>query len=251
MIANVLLAPGRPKAMTRFDTTRWSIVLRARGEPAEARAALEALCRTYRPPVLAYVRRRGYSAETAEDLAQTFFARFLEQAYHADADPARGRFRAFLLTALKRFLIDADDEVNALKRGGNIQFVRLKRSGNEATASTASPMAIHRSSFSNAPGPRPARIGHAQTAPRSRQCRQAKVVRPAPRISHRTPGRSRLCARRHCLEPAPQHPGSRGAPHAPSFARTGTRRTGGNHDEHGRAGIRIARFARRADTVMQ
>ena len=97
--------------MTRFDTTRWSIVLRARGEPAEARAALEALCRTYRPPVLAYVRRRGYPAETAEDLAQTFFTRFLEQAYHADADPARGRFRAFLLTTLKRFLIDADDQV--------------------------------------------------------------------------------------------------------------------------------------------
>lgn len=111
--------------MTRFDTTRWSIVLRARDSSGESRTALEALCRMYRPPVLAYIRRRGYSAETAEDLCQTFFAEFLEHAYHADADPARGRFRAFLLTALKRFLIDADNEAHAVKRGGRIQLKSL------------------------------------------------------------------------------------------------------------------------------
>jgi len=111
--------------MTRFDTTRWSIVLRARGEAGDARAALENLCQRYRPPVFAYIRRRGYATETAEDLAQTFFAKFLEHAYHADADPARGRFRAFLLTALKRFLIDADAERHALKRGGEIHFKSL------------------------------------------------------------------------------------------------------------------------------
>lgn len=111
--------------MTRFDTTRWSIVLRARDNAGESRTALEALCRMYRPPVLAYIRRRGYSAETAEDLGQTFFAEFLERAYHANADPARGRFRAFLLTALKRFLIDADNEAHAVKRGGRIQLKSL------------------------------------------------------------------------------------------------------------------------------
>ena len=115
--------------MTHFDTTHWSIVLRARGDEADARNALEALCRTYRPPVLAYVRRRGYSMEAAEDLAQTFFARFLEQAYHANADPTRGRFRAFLLTALKRFLIDADANAAALKRGGNVHFRSLESNG--------------------------------------------------------------------------------------------------------------------------
>ncbi len=108
--------------MTRFDTTHWSVVLRARGEPGQSRAALEALCRTYRPPVLAYIRGRGYPAEAAEDLAQSFFARFLEHAYHADADPARGKFRAFLLTALKRFLINSDMERHALKRGGGVNF---------------------------------------------------------------------------------------------------------------------------------
>lgn len=108
--------------MGRFETTRWSVVLQARGEPADARRALETLCRTYRPPVLAYVRNHVRMRDNAEDLTQAFFARFLEQAWHANADPERGRFRSFLLTALKRFLIDADAEGRALKRGGGFQF---------------------------------------------------------------------------------------------------------------------------------
>lgn len=111
--------------MGRFETTRWSVVLRARGEADEARAALEQLCRTYRPPVLAFVRFRGYAADAAEDLTQAFFTRFLERAWYSSADPGRGRFRSFLLTALKRFLIDADAEAAALKRGGGIHFQAL------------------------------------------------------------------------------------------------------------------------------
>ena len=111
--------------MTRFETTHWSIVLRARGGADAARPALETLCRTYRPPVLAYIRGRGYPPEAAEDLAQAFFTRFLENAYHADADPDRGRFRAFLLTALKRFLINSDIENHAQKRGGGMHFDAL------------------------------------------------------------------------------------------------------------------------------
>lgn len=111
--------------MAKFDTTRWSIVLRARGEPAEARTALEQLCRIYRPPVLAFVLRRGYAADAAEDLTQAFFTRFLERAWHSSADPERGRFRSFLLTALKRFLIDSDAEAATLKRGGGIRFELL------------------------------------------------------------------------------------------------------------------------------
>lgn len=111
--------------MARFETTRWSIVARARGEDRDARAALEALCRAYRPPVLAYVRSRGHAPDAAEDLTQAFFARFLEDAWHAGADPSRGRFRAFLLTALKRFLINADIEANALKRGGGVRRIAL------------------------------------------------------------------------------------------------------------------------------
>lgn len=99
--------------------------MRAREDTADARAALNSLCRTYRPPVLAYIRGRGYSADAIEDLAQAFFTRFIEDAYHATADPARGRFRAFLLVAVKRFLIHAEIEAHALKRGGDISLRRL------------------------------------------------------------------------------------------------------------------------------
>jgi RNA polymerase sigma factor (sigma-70 family) len=112
-------------SMSRFETTRWSLVLHARGAAPDTRAALEALCRTYRPPVLAYIRSRGRSPEQAEDLAQAFFASFLEHAWHASADPARGRFRAFLLTMLKRFLADDATKTHALKRGGDLHFESL------------------------------------------------------------------------------------------------------------------------------
>jgi len=108
--------------VTGFDTTHWSVVIRARGESRDARDALGALCRVYRPPVVAYIRSRGHAADAAEDLAQTFFTRFIEDAYQTVADPARGRFRAFLLTALKRFLINADAEARALKRGGGVRM---------------------------------------------------------------------------------------------------------------------------------
>ncbi|HEY2394970.1 MAG TPA: hypothetical protein VGH81_03175 [Rudaea sp.] len=111
--------------MSRFDTTHWSIVARARGDSRDARAALESLCRAYRPPVLAYIRGRGYAPDVAEDLAQTFFERFVEDAYQTVADPERGRFRAFLLTALKRFLINADAEAHAIKRGGAVRMAVL------------------------------------------------------------------------------------------------------------------------------
>jgi RNA polymerase sigma factor (sigma-70 family) len=127
--------------MTRFDSTQWSVVLRARGDADDARVALEALCRSYRPPVLAYIRGRGYNADAAEDLAQTFFERFIEDAYHANADPERGRFRAFLLTALKRFLINADAEAHALKRGGAMHFdpVGENSQSGDALAATGTP----------------------------------------------------------------------------------------------------------------
>ena len=108
--------------MARFDTTRWSIVLQARDATPATAPALAMLCRTYRPPVLAYIRRRGYAPDQAEDLTQTFFTHFIERAWHAGADPARGRFRAYLLTAVKRFLIDRDIEAHRLKRGGGVHF---------------------------------------------------------------------------------------------------------------------------------
>ena len=118
--------------MSQFDTTQWSMVLRTRGGDEGARLALEALCSTYRAPVLAYIRHRGYGGDVAEDLTQAFFARFLERTYHAEADPARGRFRAFLLTAIKRFLINADEEAHAVKRGAHLHFESLESGPGDA-----------------------------------------------------------------------------------------------------------------------
>ncbi len=103
--------------MTRFNTTRWSLILEAR-QPETARTALEQICGAYRGPVLAYVCRHGYSKDDAEDLTQDFFARLLERRWDTVVDPARGRFRSFLLTALQRFLIDARHSTGAQKRGG-------------------------------------------------------------------------------------------------------------------------------------
>lgn len=136
--------------MGRFETTRWSVVLRARGEAGEARAALEQLCRTYRPPVLAFVRFRGYAADAAEDLTQAFFTRFLERSWYSSADPERGRFRSFLLTALKRFLIDADAGAATLKRGGGVHFERLDDDTGCAGAAGDAPDAVFEREWAHA-----------------------------------------------------------------------------------------------------
>lgn len=102
--------------MAGFETTRWSLVLAARAEGPDARGALEALCKAYRPAVLAYIRGWGYSRTDAEDVTQSFFARFLERRVHAAADPLRGRFRVFLRTALHNFVISTRASANAAHR---------------------------------------------------------------------------------------------------------------------------------------
>jgi RNA polymerase sigma-70 factor (ECF subfamily) len=102
-----------------FHTTRWSVVLAAAGDdPDAARTALADLCEAYWYPLYAYARRRGLSPEAAEDGVQGFFAAFLEKAWAGAADPARGRFRAFLLTAFRRHLGKERDRERAAKRGG-------------------------------------------------------------------------------------------------------------------------------------
>jgi RNA polymerase sigma-70 factor (ECF subfamily) len=104
-----------------FATTRWTLVLAAgrRGAP-QADMALEELCRTYWYPLYAYVRRHGHLHENAEDLTQSFFARFLEKNYLAGLSSDKGKFRAFLLVALKHFLANEWDRANRQKRGGGI-----------------------------------------------------------------------------------------------------------------------------------
>lgn len=102
-----------------FATTRWTVVLAA-GNPSapQAGVALEELCRTYWYPLYAYVRRHGHSREDAEDLAQAFFARLLEKNYLEGLTSDKGKFRAFLLVALKRFLANEWDRAHRQKRGG-------------------------------------------------------------------------------------------------------------------------------------
>jgi RNA polymerase sigma-70 factor (ECF subfamily) len=104
----------------RFATTRWSLVLAA-GQKTDARSAeaLGNLCEMYWYPVYAFIRRQGYRPEEVADLTQEFFARVLEKNYFHDADPARGRFRAFLCASIRHFLSNERDRARTLKRGGN------------------------------------------------------------------------------------------------------------------------------------
>lgn len=102
----------------RFATTHWSVVLAAADSASpRAPAALADLCETYWYPVYTFVRRSGRSADDARDLTQAFFARLLEKGWLHDVRPDRGRFRSFLLTALRHFLSNDRDWHNALKRG--------------------------------------------------------------------------------------------------------------------------------------
>jgi RNA polymerase sigma-70 factor (ECF subfamily) len=116
-----LTAPG-----DIFVTTRWTVVLAAgRGRTPQADRALEELCRAYWFPLYAYVRRRGYAREDAEDSVQAFFARFLARNYLAGLSAERGRFRAFLLASLKNFLANEWKKSRRLKRGGGETVLSL------------------------------------------------------------------------------------------------------------------------------
>ncbi|MCU0979011.1 MAG: sigma-70 family RNA polymerase sigma factor [Pirellulaceae bacterium] len=103
-----------------FAATRWTVVLAAakgRDSPAAADAMAE-LCRDYWYPLYAFIRRRGYESHQAEDLTQEFFARLLDKDVLAGVDREKGKFRAFLLAAVKHFLANERDRAQAQKRGG-------------------------------------------------------------------------------------------------------------------------------------
>jgi RNA polymerase sigma factor (sigma-70 family) len=108
--------------MSRFHTTHWSQVKAAGAGDSGAQRALESLCRAYRAPVLGFVRHLGHVPGEAEDLTQQFFVHFLEHRVHAAADPARGRFRTLLRSALRNFLIEEHARAHAAKRGGGQAF---------------------------------------------------------------------------------------------------------------------------------
>jgi RNA polymerase sigma-70 factor (ECF subfamily) len=107
--------------MSDFAATRWTQVIRARGESEEARLALGELCEAYYAPVIAFLRRERGDEESARELAHEFFQRLLAGAGVNGADPARGKFRTFLLGAVKHFLADERDRAMREKRGGGVQ----------------------------------------------------------------------------------------------------------------------------------
>ena len=103
----------------QFATTQWSMVRAINQDNAdEVKTALQELCQTYWYPLYTFVRRQGNDANAAADLTQAFFADLLQREDLKKVDPSLGKFRSFLLTALKHFMLNQWDKSRALKRGG-------------------------------------------------------------------------------------------------------------------------------------
>jgi RNA polymerase sigma-70 factor (ECF subfamily) len=126
-------APAAPGPGT-FAPTRWTLVLRARGESVEAQAALSELCEAYYQSILRFLRREGRDDDDARELTQEFFARILSGRGFDGADPGRGRFRSYVLGALKHFLADAKERGQRLKRGAGIVPDSLEGLADHATS---------------------------------------------------------------------------------------------------------------------
>jgi RNA polymerase sigma factor (sigma-70 family) len=107
-----------------FETTQWSLVSAA-AENEQSRVALEALYRSYSSPVYAFIRRRGYNRQDAQDLTQDFFIHLVEKNAFRRADPNRGKFRRFLSGSLEFFLQHAAERARTEKRGGQAKIVFL------------------------------------------------------------------------------------------------------------------------------
>jgi RNA polymerase sigma factor (sigma-70 family) len=108
--------PPDSKPGGAFVTTQWTRVLQARGDSDESRAALSELCEAYYAPVFTFIRAQIRNEDQARDLTQEFFARLLKKSGFSKLDPARGRFRSYLLAAVKHFLSDMRDREGAAKR---------------------------------------------------------------------------------------------------------------------------------------
>lgn len=113
----------QPGVESAFEPTQWTVVLRAARRSPDATEAFGRLAVAYWRPLFNYVRRRGYQPADAEDLTQSFFEYLLHQQPLESVDPAKGRFRAFLLALLRHFLANKWDHENAQKRGGGREFV--------------------------------------------------------------------------------------------------------------------------------
>lgn len=122
-----------PGTARQFDHTRWTLVLRANVESSEGRAALSELCAAYYQPVFVFLRRMGFSAEMARDHAHTFFAHLLERGF-PNVDPQLGRFRSYLLGAVKYFVGDVMDRARRAKRGGDVVHEPIHPADDHSTA---------------------------------------------------------------------------------------------------------------------
>lgn len=130
-----------------FSTTCWRMFLShgaSRDENPEAHDAFGQLCRAYWRPIFAFICRKGFSVSDAQDLTQDFFLLLLEGKLLQRADPAKGRFRAVLLTALKYFLNDTRRRKSALKRGGGVTFISWEEWLSETSSRlTVAPNVLH------------------------------------------------------------------------------------------------------------
>jgi RNA polymerase sigma factor (sigma-70 family) len=118
--------PGLAGSPQQFLSTHWSVVLAAGDSQApQTSQALEKLCRAYWYPLYAHVRRQGFDAHEAQDLTQAFFAFVLEKRALSKVDPAKGKFRSFLLASLNNFLNNERDKARRLKRGGGAEIISL------------------------------------------------------------------------------------------------------------------------------
>ena len=123
--ANGSAKVGQRRAMP-FRTTHWSVVLEAQSESPAAQKALEKLCRVYWRPIYTFVQRQGIAPEEAEDVTQAFFADLLEHKSLTAVRKEKGRFRSYLLGALKYFLADERRRATAIKRGKGQTLIPLE-----------------------------------------------------------------------------------------------------------------------------
>jgi DNA-directed RNA polymerase specialized sigma24 family protein len=107
-----------------FHPTHWTLVLRSCGHGEEARAALSELCAAYYGPVVAFLRHEGRQDDAAREMAHAFFEGVLTGGL-GSPDPGKGRFRSFLLGALKHFLSKHRAALLAAKRGGGAEHVPI------------------------------------------------------------------------------------------------------------------------------
>jgi RNA polymerase sigma-70 factor (ECF subfamily) len=117
---------GQTSSPDWFATTHWSVILQAVApDSPQAKQALEKLCRAYWLPLYTYIRRQGYAPHDAQDLTQGFFVRLLRTDSFAAVAPDKGKFRTFLLVALRHFLSDERDRERAGKRGGGQAIISI------------------------------------------------------------------------------------------------------------------------------